>query len=112
MDEARQAVRTIEVTRAVRSTTLNGVQVSEGDVIAIVDDQLRLAAATTNEAVEQALAGLDTRGASLITLYHGGETAPSQAEQLASNLRQQFAGCEVEVVAGGQPHYDYIVSIE
>jgi len=112
MDEARQAIRTVEVTRAVRSTTLGGVAVTEGDVIAIVDDELRLAAPSANEAVERALAGLDASGASLITLYHGADTAASQAEELAGSLRRQFAGFEIEVVSGGQPHYDYIVSIE
>ena len=70
MEEARQAVRTMEVTRAVRSTTLRGVKVTEGDMIAIVDDELKLTAPSANVAVSEALASIVGEGTSLITLYY------------------------------------------
>ena len=111
MEEARETVRTIEVTRAVRSTSLSGVRVSQGDVIAIVDDELKLAAPSPDDAVIQAIEGLNGQG-SLITLYNGAETAEAPAHALAGKIRQQFPSYEVEVVFGGQPHYDYIVSVE
>jgi DAK2 domain fusion protein YloV len=111
MEEARETVRTIEVTRAVHSTSLSGVRVSAGDVIAIVDDELKLAAPSPEDAVIQALDGLNGQG-SLITLYHGAETGEAAAQALAGNIRHQFPSYEVEVVFGGQPHYDYIVSVE
>jgi dihydroxyacetone kinase-like predicted kinase len=111
MEEARETVRTIEVTRAVRSTSLSGVRVSAGDVIAIVDDELKLSAASLEDAVIEAIKGLNGQG-SLITLYHGAETGEAATHALASNIRQRFPSYEVEVVFGGQPHYDYIVSVE
>jgi dihydroxyacetone kinase-like predicted kinase len=40
MEEGRQLVRTVEVTRAVRTTKIGGVKVETGDCIAIVDDEL------------------------------------------------------------------------
>ncbi len=112
MEQARQALRTVEVTRAVRTTTINGVAVAEGKIIAIVDDVLKLAADSPEEAVSQALAGIIMDETSLITVYFGGDAKAPQAQALASDLRQRFAGHEVEVVNGGQPHYDYIVSLE
>ena len=111
MEEACGNVRTIEVTRAVRSTSIGGVKVYEGDVIAIVDDELKLAAPSPEEAIVQALEGLGGEG-SLVTLYYGGESNPSGAQTLARNIRDRFSSYEVEVVDGGQPHYDYIVSLE
>ena len=83
-----------------------------GADIAIVDDELRLAAAAEEEAVERALAGLVGEGSSLVTLYYGAETSPAQAEALAEQLRERYSAYEVEVVFGGQPHYQYIVSLE
>ncbi len=112
MARALGSVRTIEVTRAVRSTKLKGVVVKEGDVIAIVDDELTLTAASPEEAVVRAVGGLASQGTSLVTLYYGAGTKPPQAEALAEDLRGRLAGHEVEVVFGGQPHYDYIVSVE
>lgn len=112
MEEALGSIRTIEITRAVRSTTIRGVRVDEGQVIAIVDDELRLAAQSPEEAVNLALEGLAGDGTSLVTLYYGADTAESQASALAAELKERFPGHEVEVVHGGQPHYSYIVSLE
>jgi len=111
MEEARDSVRTIEVTRSVRSTSIGGVRVSEGDVIAIVDDELKLAAPSPEEAVLQSLEGLSGEG-SLVTLYYGADTQADAADELARNIRGRFSSYEVEVVDGGQPHYDYIASVE
>jgi len=112
MEDACGAVRTIEITRAVRRTSIGGVRVNEGDVIAIVDDQLRLAASSAEEAVVAALEGLPQADESLTTLYYGAETTAAAAEELARNIRERFSSYEVEVVFGGQPNYDYIVSVE
>jgi len=112
MDNACGGVRTIEVTRAVRATTLGGVRVKEGDVIAIVDDELKLAAPSLEDAVMKALEELADKGEGLATLYYGAEATAAAAEELARNIRGRFTSYEVEVVFGGQPHYDYIVSVE
>jgi DAK2 domain fusion protein YloV len=111
MEESREGIRTIEVTRSVRSTTIGGVKVSEGDVIAIVDDELKLAAPSPEEAVIGALKTLGGKG-TLVTLYYGNTTERPSAEELARNIRRLYTSYEVEVVRGGQPHYDYIASVE
>ncbi|HEU4759019.1 MAG TPA: DAK2 domain-containing protein [Dehalococcoidia bacterium] len=112
MDEARQGVRTVEVCRAVRSTSLRGVKVAEGQIIAIVDDELKLAAVSAEEAVLKAVEDLCGEGTSLITLYYGADTLQRQAEALAEDLRGRYPDHEVEVVFGGQPHYQYLASVE
>jgi DAK2 domain fusion protein YloV len=112
MDEALSSVRTIEITLAARSTTIGGVRVEAGQVIAIVDDELKLSADSPEGASIGALRGIAGEGTSLISLYYGADTTREQAEALAGRLRAEFAGHEVEVVYGGQPHYLYIISLE
>jgi DAK2 domain fusion protein YloV len=112
MDEAKSGVVTVEVCRAARSTSVGGVKIAEGQIIAIVDDELRLAAGSPEEGVLEALRGVDGGGASLVTLYYGADTKQEQAEALGERVRETFSGFEAEVVYGGQPHYDYIVSVE
>ncbi len=112
MEQALGLVRTVEITRAVRSTSIGGVKVSEGQIIAIVDDVLTLSAETAEEAAVQALRGLATESTSLVSLYYGAETTPEQADDLAERLKGELAGHNVEVYWGGQPHYQYIISIE
>ena len=112
MDEARQTVRTVEVCRAVRSTSIKGVRVRQGQAIAMVDDELKLAVEAPEEAVKAALHTLPMEQVSLITLYYGCDTTPEQAQALAEELCRAYPGHEVEVVYGGQPHYHYIASLE
>ena len=112
MDGARTSVRTVEVTRAVRTTSIGGVKVEEGQCIAIVDDELKLSAATPEEAALQALEGLASGATSLVTLYYGAGTDEAQATALAGLVRERLAGHDAEIVYGGQPHYDYVISVE
>jgi DAK2 domain fusion protein YloV len=112
MEDALASVRTIEVTRAVRTTSVGGVEVKEGQVIAVVDDNLTLAVETPEEAVVKALEDVTSDGTSLITLYRGANTDEAVATALADDLRSRFAGHEVDIHYGGQPHYDYIISVE
>jgi hypothetical protein len=112
MEEALGSVRTIEITLAARSTSIGGVKVEAGQVIAIVDDELKLSASTPEEAAVSALRDLVGVGTSLISLYYGADTTQAQAGALAEQLRAEFAGHDVEVVYGGQPHYLYIISLE
>ncbi|HEY5638505.1 MAG TPA: DAK2 domain-containing protein [Dehalococcoidia bacterium] len=112
MEEALKAVRTIEITTAVRSTEIGGVPVEEGQTIAVVDDELKVASDSPEAALEAALDGLAGGSASLITLYYGAGATDEQAQEMAGRLRERYAGHDVEVVAGGQPHYTYIASLE
>ena len=111
-EEARTSVRTVEITRAVRNTTIKGVKVGRGEAIAIVDGELTLGADSTEDAVLDALRDVATAETSLITLYYGASTGESQAASLAVKLRDRFPAHEVEVVYGGQPHYPLLVSAE
>jgi len=111
MKQALNSVRTIEVTRAVRSTNIEGQKVATGDFIAIVDEQLKLTTFSPEEAVLGSLDGLSGAG-TVVTLYYGAGTRKGAAEGLARNIRERFSSYEVEVVYGGQPHYSYIVSVE
>ena len=112
MEEAGQGVVTLEVCRAVRSTSIGGVKVREGQIIAIVDDELKLAAETAEEGVLRALEGVEAEGVSLVTLYYGADTKQAEAESLGERVKQAFPQYDVEVVCGGQPHYNYIASVE
>ena len=49
---------------------------------------------------------------SVVTIYYGADTESAQAEDVAKTIRQRYPMLEVEVVDGGQPHYNYIVSVE
>ncbi len=47
-----------------------------------------------------------------MTLYFGAGTGEPAARAMADSLISKYPGKQVEVVCGGQPHYDYVVSLE
>jgi len=112
MGEARHTVRTAEVTRAVRPTLLGGLRVRRGQAIALIDGQLKVAEESLRGAVRASVGHMVTPDSGLITLYYGADTSREEAVALADDLGREYPSLEVELVAGGQPHYHYIVSIE
>jgi DAK2 domain fusion protein YloV len=112
MEEAKAGVRTVDVTRAIRTTSVGGLRIREGQCIAVVDGELKVARKTPEAAVKAALGHLPLEEVSLITLYYGGDTREAGARTLARDLCRHHPQQDVEVVYGGQPHYYYIVSAE
>ena len=112
MEEAIASVTTIEVTKAVRSTTIGGVDVREGQAISMIDDDLKSVADNAEDSAIQALKLTTGDDTSLISVYYGADKSEDDARQFAGVLENEFASYEIEIVFGGQPHYDYIISVE
>jgi len=112
MEEAKSAVRSIEVTRAVRSTQLNGQKIKKNQTIGFLNGDLLAVGDTPASVLNETLAKLDLDEAEVITIYYGADTEPAEAEQISSTICQQHPQLQVEVIKGGQPHYNYIVSVE
>ncbi len=110
MREAAEAAHGIEVTRATRDATIDGVAVRAGDAIALLDGRLVARSADAIDALIEAAGRLEDVG--IATLYGGAEADDEDVERAASRLREVLPGAEVEVRRGGQPHYPYIVQAE
>ena len=112
MEESRAMTTTCAVTFAVRDTVWNGRQIQEGDIIGVQGDEIisveKDVAECARDVVEQAV----NDSSEVITLYYGQDITEEQAEQLAGELSEIFDQCEIEVYAGGQPLYYYIISVE
>ncbi len=112
MEEAMAAVRTGEVTFAARATQSHGQLIAEGQPIGLIDGDLVVAEATVAAAVRGCVAiMIEGRDAPLVTLYAGAAEDAVSADAIAEELRTEFS-VEVEVVAGGQPHYSFLIGVE
>jgi len=112
MTEAKSAIKTIEITRAVRSTQLNGLTIKKKQAIGLLDGDLLAVGNNTTDVLSKMLTKLDLDKAEIITIYYGADTELAEAEQVSASIREQYPQLQVDVVRGGQPHYNYIVSIE
>jgi DAK2 domain fusion protein YloV len=112
MTEAIAAVASGEVTLAARATKVGGVEVAEGQPIALIDDELALAGESVEGAVRSCVGRmLEGRDGAIVTLYAGDGVTPADAESLAQSLRDAYS-CDVDVAEGGQPHYPYLIGVE
>ncbi|MHB8508753.1 MAG: DAK2 domain-containing protein [Candidatus Dormibacteria bacterium] len=109
---AVKAVQTVEVTHAVRTTSLNGVKIKSGDVIALVDGKITHAGTETGDVIDRALEAIDAAGFELLTVYAGADATPEDVEALVEHLAQRFPKLAVETQRGEQSHYPYILSLE
>ena len=112
MKKAKAAVKTIEITRAARSSRLGRLKIKKKQAIGLLDGDLVATGDNTTDALNKVLTGVDLDKAEVITLYYGADTEAAEAEQVSITIREQYPQLQVDIVRGGQPHYNYIVSIE
>lgn len=112
MERALADVRTGEIGRALRSATLNGVSVEEGQVMGMLERDLVAAGDEVSDVLLAVLRKAEAAEGDLVTLYSGDSTSRQDAETAALHLENAFPGVEVQLVDGGQPHYYYTISIE
>ena len=105
-------VRTGEVTTATRTVEIDGVKVKTGEVIALLDGKLVLAAETVEEACLSLLEKADMDEYELVTLYVGGDYSRKEANRVGDLIQEKYPDHEIEMLDGGQPHYQLILSIE
>jgi len=113
MEEVIATVKTVEITKAARTTQIKGLKIKKGQAIAIVDDEDLVAAGDSITGVLfQALGKAGIKSAEVITVYFGADVEAPEAEQVNQEIRKKYPEKQVEMVSGGQPHYYYIVSLE
>lgn len=112
MEESRAMVKTIEVTRATRSTRVNGFRIKKDQAIGLLDGKLTAVKNGTGEAVIDILKKIDLADAETVVIYYGADTEEFEAEKTKEAICQKFPHLDVQVLSGGQPLYHYIVSVE
>jgi dihydroxyacetone kinase-like predicted kinase len=112
MRAAATSIRTIEVTHAVRDAELDGLQVRKGEVLAILDGKLAVAGDDVESVVTDMFESLSVGRNSIVTVYAGQGTSHEAAQQLHETLERRYPQITIESSVGGQPHYQFIVSVE
>jgi len=112
MTRALTEVVTVELTRAVRDATIDGVSVARGQVIGLIDDRLSAAGDDLVTVGLEVLGGVDLAGRELVTIFCGQGTSPDAAARLTEALRAHHDHLEIETHDGGQPHYDLVIAVE
>ncbi|MFC1902191.1 DAK2 domain-containing protein [Chloroflexota bacterium] len=112
MEKALSSVRSIEITRAVRSAKVNGLKIKRKQAIGLLDGDLVAVGDSNIDVVNQVLGKLGLDKAEVVTIYYGADTEPDEAEQVSAGICERHPHLQTEVIHGGQPHYSYVISVE
>ncbi|MFZ5821392.1 MAG: DAK2 domain-containing protein [Chloroflexota bacterium] len=105
-------VKSGEITVATRTVEIDSVNVEKGQAIALLDGKLVCSSKSVEEAVLCLLEKAEAAQQELITLFYGEDLTVTEANRIADKVREAYPGQEIEVQDGGQPHYQFILSIE
>jgi DAK2 domain fusion protein YloV len=112
MAEATKAVSSIEVTHSVRSCKIGGLDIKKKQAIGLLNGAIVAVQDAAKDVLYDVLEKAPLDKAEIITVYYGEDTEETEAEICGNEIREKYPHLQVEVVNGGQPHYNYIVSIE
>ena len=111
MKDAYTGVTGMAVTAAVRDTVIGRFRIESGQYLGLVENVIACVGKTRRECIAELTRGM--AGAAFVTLFYGESVSREEGEWAATFIKERLGeDCEVTVVAGGQPVYDYIVSVE
>lgn len=112
MTEALDEVQTGEITTAIRDADIDGVAVQAGEIIALFNRKLVFSATDLEAACLGLLEKANAADFELITLFYGSDVSKHEANHIADTIRTTYPDLDIELQDGGQPHYQFIISIE
>ena len=102
----------IEITHAVRDTSIEDKEIKEGQILGIVDGKIRAVGDEMTNLVEDTLKSMDIDDYELVTVYYGADVSAEEAEKLLDDLSEKYPEIEFELHEGGQAVYYYLLSAE
>ena len=112
MEEAITEVQSGEITTASRDVELDGVKVKIGQIIGLHNGNLACSSEDLESSCIELLDKMGANQAEIITMFFGEDLHQAEADSIADAIRKAFKKQEVEVHEGGQPHYQFIFSVE
>ena len=107
-----EAVKSAEITYAVRDTVINDVEIHKDDMMGIGDAGILAVGKDRDETALACLEKMVGEDTEIISVYYGEGVTEEEAEKFRESVLARFDSCDVELQFGGQPIYSYILSAE
>lgn len=111
LNEALKSVKSGQITYAVRDTNIDGLDISKGDFMGILDGKIIITDHNQLDASKKLLNEM-IKDEEILTIIQGQDATDEEVNQLIAFVEEQFEDIEVEVHKGEQPLYSYIFSVE
>ena len=112
MEDAITAVKSGQVTYAVRDTSIDGKEIKTGDYMGIDDVGIQAVGQDITEVVKDLIGAMADEDSELLSIYYGSDVEEEKANARVEAVQAAYPDFEVEAHAGGQPIYYYILSLE
>ena len=113
MTEARDEVKTGEVTRAIKdSKDVHGNPIHDGDVIGIADGELEVVSDSIEDATMRILEVLEAEDADTLAILAGEDYTDDAFEALIERIEEAYEDLEIDSHRGEQPLYPIVLSVE
>lgn len=112
MISSYEYIKCASITYAVRTTSLDGFDLVEGDIMGIYNGLISAKGDSVNQVVQDIVDKMVDEDSGIITLYYGEGVTEEEGEELTEILAEKFPDIEVSCYKGDQPHYYYFISVE
>lgn len=112
MKSAIESVTSGSVTYAVRTTNVDGLDVTVGDIMGLDNHSVLTIGKDVADTTVDLISKIVNENSSNITLFYGDGVTEEDATNMQARLEEAFPDQDVSVIFGGQPVYYYIVSVE
>lgn len=111
MNEGINSVKTGQVTKAARSTKINGVSVKKDEYLAIAGKKILKSHKTKTKAAIDICKKLIDDDSEIVTIYYGDDSSLVDAEEISNFIEANYA-VDVEIKEGKQPIYNFLIAFE
>lgn len=112
MTEALESVVSGSVTHAIRNTSIDGIEITEGDFIGMVDSKIVVSEKDRVQTAVDTLNKMLNEETEIVTIIFGDEAKEKEARAIADQLTAAHPDLEVEIHQGDQPVYPYLFAAE
>ncbi len=112
MTQALEDVTSGSITNAVRNTTIDGVEIKEGEFMGLKEGKIVSSQKTQLEAAKALLADMMDDETEIVTVITGEDADAETTEALTEWLEETYPDAEVDEQVGDQPIYPYLFSVE
>lgn len=112
MDESRSVIKTIEVTRATRASRINGFAIQKNQAIGLLDGKLVAVNDRIGDVAMDMLSKVDLINTETVSIYCRNSAVKAEAKKIRELMYQSNPKLNIDILLGGQPLYDFLISIE
>ena len=105
-------VKTGQVTYAVRDTVVDDKDIKEGDYMGIGDSGILSVNQDMKQCFAEMVDQMVDEDSAIVSIFYGADVAEAEAQEISGAVEEKYPDLEVELQAGGQPVYYYVVSVE